>query len=86
MTRIAAASGAGKGWRWQRISEYQNTTIAELCARIDQPTIFAGELDPAATAEIEDKLGRLASVTPAATSLRRAGAVMIGKQRSANAH
>jgi tRNA threonylcarbamoyladenosine biosynthesis protein TsaB len=80
---VCAVLAAGRGrlaWaiyrtqhgRWQRSTDYQNTTIAELCAQIDQPTIFVGELDPAAATTIEETLGRLASVAPAATALRRA--------------
>jgi tRNA threonylcarbamoyladenosine biosynthesis protein TsaB len=81
---VCAVLGAGRGrlaWatyrtlhgRWQRTTEYRNSTIAELCSQIEQPTLFVGELDATAVAVIEEKLGRLASIAPAATSLRRAG-------------
>ena len=70
--RVAWALYRTQHGRWQRLSEYQNTTIGELCGQIEQPTLFVGEL-AAATGEIETKLGRLASIAPAATSLRRAG-------------
>jgi tRNA threonylcarbamoyladenosine biosynthesis protein TsaB len=71
--RLAHATYRTQHGRWQRLGEYRNSTIAELCAEIDQPTIFAGELDAAAITAIENQLGRLASIAPPATSLRRAG-------------
>jgi tRNA threonylcarbamoyladenosine biosynthesis protein TsaB len=71
--RVAHATYRTQHGRWQRLGEYKNSTIAELCAQIDQPTIFVGELDATAGATIEAQLGRLASIAPPATSLRRAG-------------
>ncbi len=71
--RLAHATYRTQHGRWQRLGEYQNSTINELCAQIDQPTIFVGELDGAAIAAIEQQLGRLANIAPPATSLRRAG-------------
>lgn len=71
--RLAHAFYRTRAGVWQRISEYDNTTVDALIAAIDTPTIFCGELDPAVIREIESRLGRLASVAPPAASLRRAG-------------
>ena len=81
---VCAVVGAGRGrlaWalyrtqsgRWERLTAYQNTTVADLCAQIEQPTLFVGELDAAASTQIEATLGRNANLAPAATSVRRAG-------------
>ena len=81
---ICAVLAAGRGrlaWalyrtqhgRWQRLSAYQNTTVAELCAQIEQPTLFVGEIGPPVAAELDHLLGAQASIAPPATSLRRAG-------------
>ncbi|HET7080691.1 MAG TPA: tRNA (adenosine(37)-N6)-threonylcarbamoyltransferase complex dimerization subunit type 1 TsaB [Chloroflexia bacterium] len=71
--RLAHAFYRTRAGVWQRISEYANTTVAELIAQIDTPTIFCGEIDPAVARELETQLGRQASVAPSASSLRRAG-------------
>src|SRR6476661_5005873 len=71
--RLAHAFYRTRAGVWQRISEYANTTVAELIAQIDTPTIFCGEIDPAVARELETQLGRQASVAPPAASLRRAG-------------
>jgi tRNA threonylcarbamoyladenosine biosynthesis protein TsaB len=71
--RLAHAIYRTRGGVWQRITNYQNTTVDELIAAVDTPTIFCGEIEPDVLREIEDRLGRLASVAPPAASLRRAG-------------
>ncbi|HMA33239.1 MAG TPA: tRNA (adenosine(37)-N6)-threonylcarbamoyltransferase complex dimerization subunit type 1 TsaB [Chloroflexia bacterium] len=71
--RLAHAFYRTRAGVWQRITDYQNTTVAELIAAVDTPTIFCGEIDPPTARELETQLGRLASVAPPAASLRRAG-------------
>ena len=71
--RLAHASYRTRGGDWQRITEYANTTVDALIAGIETPTIFCGEIDAAVARELESRLGRLATVAPAAASLRRAG-------------
>ncbi len=71
--RLVHAFYRTRGGVWQRITDYTNSTVAELIAAVDTPTIFCGEIDPAVAQELESGLGRLASVAPPAASLRRAG-------------
>ncbi len=71
--RLAYAFYRTRGGDWQRISEYENTTVAALIGRIETPTIFCGEIEPTVVAEIESRLGSLAFVQPPAACLRRAG-------------
>jgi len=72
-SRLVHAFYRTRGGVWQRITDYTNSTVAELIAAVDTPTIFCGEIDPAVAQELESGLGRLASVAPPAASLRRAG-------------
>ena len=71
--RLVHAFYRTRGGVWQRITDYTNSTVAELIAAVDTPTIFCGEIDAAIAQELESSLGRLASVAPPAASLRRAG-------------
>lgn len=72
-SRLAHAFYRTRGGVWQRITDYQNTTIDELIAAVETPTIFCGEIEPVMATLIEERLGRLASIAPPAASLRRAG-------------
>ncbi len=69
-----------RGARWQRLTDYANNTIPEIAAVVADTgmeariaTLFCGELDAAATAQISGIMGNEASVAPAAAGLRRAG-------------
>lgn len=71
--RVAYAFYRTRGGVWQRITDYANSTVAELISAVDTPTIFCGEIEPATAREIESGLGARASVAPPAGSMRRAG-------------
>jgi tRNA threonylcarbamoyladenosine biosynthesis protein TsaB len=69
-----------RGARWQRLTDYANNTLPELAAVVAESgreariaTLFCGELDSAAAAQISGIMGNDASVAPAAAGLRRAG-------------
>lgn len=69
-----------RGARWQRLTDYANNTLPELAAVVAESgreariaTLFCGELDAAAAAQISGIMGNDASVAPAAAGLRRAG-------------
>ncbi|MGI8589035.1 MAG: tRNA (adenosine(37)-N6)-threonylcarbamoyltransferase complex dimerization subunit type 1 TsaB [Chloroflexia bacterium] len=72
-SRLAHAFYRTRGGTWQRITDYRNTTVAELIAAVDKPTIFCGEIDPPTALAIVEGLGPLANIAPLAASLRRAG-------------
>lgn len=67
-----------RGTGWQRLMDYANNTLPELAAHIASmeariATLFCGEIDAAARAEIAELMGNEASISPAAAGLRRAG-------------
>ncbi|HEY0071685.1 MAG TPA: tRNA (adenosine(37)-N6)-threonylcarbamoyltransferase complex dimerization subunit type 1 TsaB [Chloroflexia bacterium] len=69
-----------RGARWQRLTDYTNNTIPEIAASVAEmgkeariATMFCGELDQVATAQINEMMGGDASIAPAAAGLRRAG-------------
>jgi tRNA threonylcarbamoyladenosine biosynthesis protein TsaB len=59
--------------RWQRIGEFLNTTLEEICQGIEQATVFCGEIDPGMTSFLQECLGKRALVASSALSARRAG-------------
>ena len=59
--------------RWQRIGEFRNTTLEEICQETERATVFCGEIDPDMTALLQERLDKRALVASAAISVRRAG-------------
>ncbi|HID61858.1 MAG TPA: tRNA (adenosine(37)-N6)-threonylcarbamoyltransferase complex dimerization subunit type 1 TsaB [Anaerolineae bacterium] len=59
--------------QWQRQGDYCLTTLEELCASIETPTLFCGEIDTQAAELLRERLGEKAKLVSPAASLRRAG-------------
>jgi tRNA threonylcarbamoyladenosine biosynthesis protein TsaB len=59
--------------QWQRLDEYRNLSLAELCAGITAPVLFCGDLEPDVREYLRQELGHHASFPVAAASLRRPG-------------
>lgn len=59
--------------RWQRIGDFANTTLEEVCRATERTTVFCGEIDAAMAAQIQEQLGQRALLASAALSARRAG-------------
>lgn len=81
---VCAILQAGRGWvsaafyerrrgRWQIQGDYRLTSLEELCAEIETPTFFCGEIDAQAAELLRERLGEKAVVASPASSLRRAG-------------
>ena len=60
-----------KGGQWQCLAPASLSTIAELCSRINETTIFCGEPTPVMLEEIRAGLGEMAVIPPPAGMLRR---------------
>ena len=58
---------------WKRIGDYQNVTVEELIAKVNQPTFFCGELSSTQRQQLEEGAGKNATILPPALILRRAG-------------
>lgn len=71
--RVGAAFYRVKAGKWKRETEYLNLGLPELAAQITQPTFIAGELKPAQRTELEEKLGKMATILPPSASQRRPG-------------
>jgi tRNA threonylcarbamoyladenosine biosynthesis protein TsaB len=56
---------------WQRLGDYMNVTLAELCAQIDGPTLFCGDIDAGVRQQLEATLAELALFPTPAANLRR---------------
>lgn len=61
--------------RWERTSEIEIGTLADLARRIGTETVFAGDVDGATAAELRDRLGRRAILPSVAARVRRAGSL-----------
>ena len=70
--RICAAQYARRKGRWGRRGEFILTTLAELCDQVRDPSLFCGEIDAQATAEIRQRLGLEVIIASPAASVRRA--------------
>jgi tRNA threonylcarbamoyladenosine biosynthesis protein TsaB len=70
--RVASARFSYKQ-RLQRHDVDRNTSLAELCAVIEGPALFCGELDEAIRKQIVTLLGKRADFASPAANLRRAG-------------
>jgi tRNA threonylcarbamoyladenosine biosynthesis protein TsaB len=57
---------------WQRTSDYQLITVEELSNRVEDRTLFCGEIDEPLHRALTAQLGDRAAIAPRASSLRRA--------------
>jgi tRNA threonylcarbamoyladenosine biosynthesis protein TsaB len=92
---VCAVVEAGRGricwcfytWRegqWLSASPYRLGEVGALCDEISQPTLIAGELEPAAADILRARLGSLAVVASPVLGLRRPGCLAeIGWERLA---
>lgn len=71
--RVICAFFQTRYGRWQRIGEFVNTTLEEICQGIERATVFCGEIDPGMAAFIQERLDKRALVASPALSARRAG-------------
>ena len=58
---------------WQREEPEHLTTLDALCARVEEPSLFCGEMTPTMEAVLRGRLGELALVPPPAARRRSAG-------------
>jgi tRNA threonylcarbamoyladenosine biosynthesis protein TsaB len=58
---------------WRRLGHYENVTLDELCARIDEPTLFCGDLDTATREHLRRGTSERAVFPTLAANLRRPG-------------
>ncbi len=70
--RICVGHYVRRRGRWRRRGDYRLTTLEDLCADIEVPSLLCGELESEAVALLQDKVGILADVASPAASLRRA--------------
>jgi len=71
--RICAGFYRRRRGQWQRQGDYLLTTVEELCASIETPTFFCGEIDAKAAELLRERLGEKAKLASPAACLRRAG-------------
>jgi len=71
-TRFATATFR-RDEQWQRLDEYRNLSLAELCAEIDEPVLFCGDVAPDVREHLRQELGDHAGFPSAAANLRRPG-------------
>jgi tRNA threonylcarbamoyladenosine biosynthesis protein TsaB len=80
--QVATALYQQKDYEWCRLEEERLTTLQVLCQECTQPTLFCGEISPAAATHIRQTLGRQAIIPEASARLRRAGFLaMLGWRR-----
>ena len=70
--RICTGHYVRRRGRWRRVGSYQLTTLEKLCSEVQASALFCGEIDAGDAALIDQQLGRTATVTTPAASLRRA--------------
>lgn len=59
--------------QWQRLDDYRNVSLAELCAEVDDPVLFCGDIEPDVREHLQQELGDRAGFPSAAANLRRPG-------------
>lgn len=59
--------------RLQRVGDYRNVTLVDLCAGVSSRALFCGDIDGETREQIERGLGALAVFPTPAANLRRAG-------------
>lgn len=62
---------------WRCLTEEHITTVDALCQRIDEKTVFCGEIPEAVAQQLRDKLGKMAIIPESAARLRRASYLAI---------
>ncbi len=71
--RFVSARYQTRYGRWQRIGEFRNTTLDEVCRETERTTVFCGELGPEEAAFLRERLEQRALLASPALSARRAG-------------
>lgn len=80
--RFATATFQHTGSEWKRQSDERATTLADLCAEIDDQAFFCGDLDTEAEAQIQRGLQGRASFPDETARVRRPGSLaLLGWQR-----
>jgi tRNA threonylcarbamoyladenosine biosynthesis protein TsaB len=59
--------------RWERTSDIEIGSLAQIARAVAMDTVFAGDVDATTAAQLEELLGRRAVVPPASALVRRAG-------------
>lgn len=70
---IAVACFRLRGGAWQREEPEHLTTLDALCARVEEPSLFCGEMTSAVEAVLCERLGKMALIPPPAARRRSAG-------------
>ncbi|MGB9722428.1 MAG: tRNA (adenosine(37)-N6)-threonylcarbamoyltransferase complex dimerization subunit type 1 TsaB [Chloroflexia bacterium] len=71
--RVVSALFQTRYGRWQRLGDFANTTLEEVCRQTERTTVFCGEIDADMAAYLHEHLGQRALVATPALSARRAG-------------
>jgi tRNA threonylcarbamoyladenosine biosynthesis protein TsaB len=71
--RICAATYRKLERQWQRTTDYELVTAEELSGRVEDRTLFCGEIDESLRSALAAHLGDRAVIAPPASCLRRAG-------------
>ncbi len=71
--RFATARFQHEAQGWQRVTEYRNVTLVELCMGIREPVLFCGDLDAPLQAELHRELEGYAHFADAIANMRRTG-------------
>jgi tRNA threonylcarbamoyladenosine biosynthesis protein TsaB len=58
---------------WQRLGDYRNVALEELCTEIDGPALFCGDIDANIQQQLQQHIGERARFPTLATNLRRPG-------------
>ena len=88
--RLAWAVYRTKGTRWQRLTPYGSGTPQEMAEDVGSretgvATLFCGEIDAETAGALLERLGKKASIAPAAAGARRAGYLAeLALQRAGN--
>lgn len=61
------------GEAWQRLSDYRNVSLDELCATIHDHTMFCGDIDPDTREQLRHRIDGQAYFPGAPATLRRPG-------------
>jgi tRNA threonylcarbamoyladenosine biosynthesis protein TsaB len=71
--RVIGALFQTRYGRWQRVGEFRNTTLPEICRETERATVFCGEIDAEMSAYISEQLDQRALVVSPGRAARRAG-------------
>lgn len=70
--RICATLYHRRRGRWRRAGPYHLTHFGKLCDRIEQPTLFCGEIDARSAGVLLERLGDTVTIISPAGRIRRA--------------